>query len=228
MLIFYYLLSPILSQLIKKNAKTVLIGCAVLQFLAVILFYLRVYSSAFPSEFNSWVDIGPIQYLRFIFYLPFGITCSIFFKNIKESLGGVMVVILPTITLIFFISSVLETLVPYHIGGSAWPQGGDIAKFSTALFSAGFLLCFVLFDKIKIPFQQKVIKLGTNSYGLYLAHYPILAIVFYFIRPLIVSWPLGDLIFIPLLIFLTIMLYFCITTFFSLLPIKNLHRYVFG
>jgi len=53
---------------------------------AVALFYAHVYHPRFPAVLKFWVDLGPLQYLRFAFYFPFGVVCNTFSRMVKDSL----------------------------------------------------------------------------------------------------------------------------------------------
>lgn len=52
---------------------------------AVGLFYARVYHPRFPAVLKSRVDLGPLQYLGFAFYFPFGVVCGMFSRMVKAS-----------------------------------------------------------------------------------------------------------------------------------------------
>lgn len=227
LLILYYLLAPFVVRWARSSTGLLLVSMACVQLLAMTLFYIRVYHLAFPGAFNSWVDLGPLQYLRFAFYFPFGIVCGIAPRMVKECLARFKPV-LPWLVLLLFGLSVLETAAAYNVGGEVWPIGGDQTKLSSALFSTALLLCFVAFDKLPIPLSRTINKVGTHSYGLYLCHYTVLGIVarvMQRVAPWVVSqgW-----LYLPLLFGATVVPSMLLMGGVARLPAKRLYRYLFG
>jgi len=227
LLILYYLLASLVVKWARSSTGWLLAGAAVVQLLAVALFYARVYPPYFPGAVTSWVDIGPLEYLRFAFYFPFGLVCGMFPGMVKNSLARFKS-ILPWTVLLLFGLSVLETAIVYHIGGEVWPIGGDQTKVSSASFSTALVFCFVVFDRSPMPFSRAVNKLGTHSYGIYLCHYPIMGILAKVIEratPWVASqgWLL-----LPLLFGLTVALSMLLMASVAWLPTKRFYRYLLG
>jgi len=227
LLIVYYLLAPFMVKLARTNTRVLLIGAAVVQLLAVALFYARAYHPGFPGVLKSWVDLGPLQYLRFAFYFPLGIVCGMFPRLVKDSLARFRSA-LPWLTLLLFVCSIGEAAMAYNLGGEMWPIGGDQTKLSSALFSLGLVLCFVAFGRLSVPAGRVVNNLGTHSYGLYLCHYPVLGILAKaaeLAAPWLVS--LGWL-YLPLLFGLTVGFSMLLMESLARLPTKRFYRYLFG
>jgi len=230
LLILYYLSAPFVVKWAKRNTRALLAGAAVVQLLAVALFYGRVYHPDFPGALKSWVDLGPLQYLRFAFYFPFGIVCGMFPRMIKDFLTRLAKAkpILPWLALLMFGLAVVEAAGAYNMGGEVWPIGGDQTKLSSALFSTALILCFVAFDRLTVPFSRTVNKLGTHSYGLYLCHYPILGVIATVIER-IAPWVASQgWLFLPLLFGLTIVFSMSMMEGIARLPTKRFYRYLFG
>jgi surface polysaccharide O-acyltransferase-like enzyme len=227
LLIFYYLLAPWVVKAARKNTRSLLIGAAVTQLLVVALFYARVYQSDFPNTFRLWVDQSPLQYLRFAFYFPFGVVCGMYPRMIKTPLARFKTR-LPWLTLFLFGLAFLETLRAYNTGGDLWPIGGDQTKLSSALFSTSLLLCFVAYDRLKVPYNRTINNLGAHSYGLYLCHYVILGILAKIITRLVPWITTQGWLFLPLLFVLTVALSMLLMQSAARLPTKRLYRYVFG
>ena len=227
LLMFYYLLAPPVARCARTHPRALLIGSAATQLLAIALFYVRVYHPGFPNALKSWVDLGPLQYLRFAYYFPFGVVCGMFPRRVKTPLVRVKT-LLPWLTLLLLFLSVVETVIVYNAGGSVWPIGGDQTKLSSALFSTAFVLCFVTFDRLEVPFNRTVIKLGAHSYGLYLSHYPVLGIIAEVIER-IVPWVAGQgWLLLPLLFILTVTLSRGLMEGVARLPTRRFYRYLFG
>jgi len=237
LLLMVYLSAPLVVKWARSNKGSntgiLLAGAAVVQLLTIALFYARVYYPDFPDALRPWVDLGPLQYLRFVFYFPFGIVCGMFPRLVKGSLARLIKTtktksILPWLALLLFGLAVTEAAVAYNVGGEVWPIGGDQTKLSSALFSTALILCFVVFDRLPVPFSRTINKLGTRSYGLYLCHYPILGIVVRILKR-ITPWLASQGWLLLLLSFgLTVALSMLLMEGVARLPTKRFYRYLFG
>jgi surface polysaccharide O-acyltransferase-like enzyme len=230
LLILYYLSAPFVVKWARSNTRALLARAAAVQLLAVALFYARVYHPDFPGALKSWVDLGPLQYLRFAFYFPFGVVCGMFPRMIKDLLTRLAKAkaILPWLALLMFGLAVVEAAVAYNVGGDIWPIGGDQTKLSSVLFSTALILSFVALDRLTVPFSRTINKLGTHSYGLYLCHYPILGITATAIERIAPRVALQGWLFLPLLFGLTIAFSMSMMEGMARLPAKRFYRYLFG
>jgi hypothetical protein len=229
LLMAYYLAAPFISRWVHLYPRRVLIGAAVVQLVATAIFYVRIYIPSFSESINtSLIDIGPMQYLRFAFFLPFGIIAGMAPQFFKEPILRLKK-LWPWLVLIFFILATGESALAYSLGTSrTWPVGGDQTRLTSALLSTAILICFLIYEKIPIPFRNVVIKLGARSYGLYLSHYVILGIVgkvIHYVAPWsdLQGWWL-----IPALFLITVVLSISLMEIASRLPVKQYYRLVFG
>jgi peptidoglycan/LPS O-acetylase OafA/YrhL len=227
LLICYYLLARVLARWAKTHTRVLLIGAAIVQLLAVALFYARAYHPGFPEALKPWVDHGPLQYLRFALYFPFGIVCGMFPRRVEETLARFRPV-LPWLALLAFGLSVAENSMAYNTGGAFWPLRGLRTKLSSALFCVTFILCFVAFEGLKVPFSRMVSQLGARSYGLYLCHYPVLGIVARVVRGTLPWVASQGWLFLPLLLVSTTSLTVLLMMSVAKLPAKRIYRYLFG
>lgn len=228
LLMFYYLLAPLLVRWGRSNARTLLVGMAAVQLAGMLVFYARYYWTPFPEALQPWVDLGPLEYLRFAFFFPWGLTVGMFPDQAKGRLVG-WKPFLPWLTVLFLGLSVLETAQAYRLGGGLWPGAGDQTKLTSVMFSVALILCFVVADNLTVPFQRLVVKLGSHAYGYYLSHYVILGVVGRMIQRF---WPWLDgrwgLLSIVLFL-LTIALSVLLIEGWARVPVINRsHRYLFG
>jgi peptidoglycan/LPS O-acetylase OafA/YrhL len=207
-----------------------LVAAAVIQIAGIGLFYLRVYWAGFPAGLDAWVDIGPLQYLRFAFSFPLGMVAGMFPKQTKDVLARFKPE-LPWLLAFTFLLSALESSWAYYTAAgnpALWPIGGDQTRFSAAIFSLVLVACFIVFDRIEAPLNKQITKLGTRSYGLYLSHYVILGVLGkLFERVLPPSLSPGWLVF-PLLFALTTVLAALMMEIVARSPAKTLYKYIFG
>lgn len=227
LLIVGYLLAIPLTRWARKNPKSLIAVAAGLQGLSIAALYARIYLPSFPPALASWVDLGPMQYLRFGVYFPLGLVFGMFPALVKQPLVKVKAW-LPWLVLGFFGLSVAETMLAYHLGGRYWPIGGDQTKLTSALMSLAIIACFIAFDQISVPFRKFVIKLGTNSYGLYLSHYVILGVLAKLFERFLPWVALQGWLFFPLLFILTVALAVLLMEATAKLPTKRFYRYIFG
>ena len=227
LLFFYYLLAPLIVRLARRDIVRLLVLSAILQLLGIGLFYGRVYWSDFPAGLKSWVDLGPLQYLRFAFYFPCGLACGMFPRAIREGMNRLRSV-LPGVMLLLFALSVFEAALAYRMGGTVWPIGGDQTKLTSALFSTALIACFAAYDRLTVPFQRVITQLGTRSYGLYLAHYPILGLSAKLIHRLTPALAAQRWLLFPTLFAVTLALSMLLMETISRLPAKRFYHYLFG
>jgi peptidoglycan/LPS O-acetylase OafA/YrhL len=199
----------------------------VVQLVGVILLYMRLYWSMFPDWLGPWSDLGPLQLLRFALYFPLGVVCGMHPRSCKSNVSRIKRA-LPLLTLLVFAMSVVEASWAYARGGDLWPGGGDQTKLSSALFSVALILCFVAYDRMKMPLARVLSRLGTHSYGLYLAHYPILGIVAKVVQRTL-PWVVElEGLHLALLFSGTLGLAMLLMESVSRLPTKRVYRYLFG
>lgn len=230
LLMFYYLLAPAISHWARFNARSLLWVSAILQVVGIGLFYLRVYWPGFPPALQPWIDVGPLQYLRFAFAFPLGMFAGMFPQRVKEPLAKLKRP-LPWLVLVFFGLSAIESGFAYHYGAqnpAVWSIGGDQTRLSAALFSLAFVACFIVYENIKLPLNNQLIKMGTRSYGLYLSHYVILGILGKVLQRILPdALQQGWLIF-PTLFILTAVLAMLLMEIVARSPFKRIYRYIFG
>lgn len=227
LLMFYYLLAPFVARWAKNHTAALLIGAAAIQLASIGLFYARVYMPGFPNALKSWIDLGPMQYLRFAFYFPFGVVCGMFPRQVRAPLERLRS-LLPWLTALLFGLSIVEAALAYNGGSGVWPIGGDQTKLSSALFSTALVLCFIVYDRLKLPLNRTIINLGTLSYGLYLVHYLFLGIIAEVIQRFLPLLDALDWLLLPLLFALTVALSVSLMQVAARLPIKRIYRYLFG
>ncbi len=96
------------------------------------------------------------------------------------------------------------------------------------LYALTFLLSFLAFDKISIPFSKNISEVGSKSFGIYLAHSPVLEYTsrgIYHLAP----WILGyQILFQPILIILGLGIPFGLMKLVERSPARRVYTYIFG
>lgn len=229
LLIAYYLAAPFLARWVRIKPRRVLLGAVVVQLLATAVFYMRVYIPSFTTLINpTLIDIGPMEYLRFAFFFPFGMIVGMAPQLFRASILRLKP-LWPWLTLVFFILAFGESAFAYSLGTHrTWSIGGDQTRLSTSLLSVGIMMCFLVYENIPVPFKNTVVKLGARSYGLYLSHYVILGLVGKVIHHVAPWSDLQGWWLIPALFLVTVVISMTMMEIVSRLPSKQFYRVVFG
>ncbi len=227
LLMFYYLLAPWIAKRASANLTALLVTTAVIQIAGIALFYMRVYAAWFPDALNTWVSVGPIQYLRFIFFFSLGLAGGMFSKQIKDQLVRVKPA-LPWFLLGAYLLSVAEAMYAYHLGGDAWPVGANDTKITSALFSTILFFTFLSRDRISIPLEKQVKRLSSHTYGFYLSHYVVLGIIGKVIEKILPGMLSIGWLYIPIVVMLTLVVCWYLMERVARLPTKRIYTYLFG
>jgi probable poly-beta-1,6-N-acetyl-D-glucosamine export protein len=227
LLILYYLMAGWLVRSARKNPRATVLSAAGIQLAAMALFYARLYLPGFPEAAKFWVDEGPLQYLRFALYFPMGLIVGIGPTTAKSILTRFKST-LPWLTLLLFIGSVGETEIAYNRGGGSWPIGADQSKLSSVLFSLALILCFVAFDRIILPFDRWISRVGAYTYGIYLMHYFILGLLARVIAGYLPWVTMQPWLLLPLLLALTVAVSLLLITITAHTPIRLIYAFLFG
>jgi hypothetical protein len=173
LLMLCYLSALLLNRWIKTNLRALLIGAAVIQVIALVVFYLRAYAPFFSITWASIFDQAKIIPIQFEVFFIAGLIYGRYMVPVKDRLAKIRP-ILPWLVILSFVLQFGEAVFAYRLGGRYWPIGGDQVKLTSVVFSSLLILYFISFDRIEIPFQKEIMKLGANTYGIYLSHYVIL------------------------------------------------------
>jgi peptidoglycan/LPS O-acetylase OafA/YrhL len=165
LLIFFYLLSPLLVYLGRKYPWLVL---AVVGFYQLLLIILRAPGSfAFPFADHLQFLFPPIignTFADWGLYFPLGVIFSLHAASLRPwltRLKGVSV----AATIAFFALGILDAWMLVH------------APLARYLCPLTFLLIVPSIDRQSIPLVRQLEKIGRRSYGIYLTHLIVLDLV---------------------------------------------------
>jgi len=167
----FYLLSPLIARWGKTRGSLLIAVSVFIQLAATALAYLPLLGVALPLVVytSGWLFIWQAL------YFPLGVVCGFHYSRLKPWLARVKWGLLAA-TVVFGVLSILESEALYRAGfNDGWVRGGF--RFSAALYAVAFVLSFLAFDEISIPFARAISHLGTRSYGIYLLHPKILELV---------------------------------------------------
>ena len=217
----FYLLAPLVIPLARAKPARLLLISALLQLAALVLRYLYLFIWDVPALYIA-TDL-----LFSLYAVPFslGIVGGFHLQRLKQVLIKARRYLFVALV-ILAVLVVIESELIFRSTDIRWGAGPGI--LSTSLYSVVFLLCYLAFDSISIPFPKLFYKLGAMTYGLYLLHPPLLE---FFARaaqkftPDVLAYPV---VFHAMLTVAAIGIAFLFMTSISKSPIRKLYRYLFG
>ena len=216
LLVFFYLLAPVLVYLSRRWSWLILLAVGIYQLFLLNLRDPAILGFAFPESWsllalpvltNTMADWG--------IYFPLGLVVSTKMGEIRPFLQRVKWVT-AVITILLFILAVLDANRLINLA---------IARFLAPLT---FILLVPVIERNSLPLVRQLEKVGKKAYGLYLTHLLILEIIVLLIGTL---WPplFGySLIVYPLLFGLALYLPLLLMDGVARAPTRPAYRYLFG
>lgn len=224
-LITFYLLSPWLVTLARQNWKGLLIGAALIQIIPISFRYLSMIYGETPL-LQTLIQWTPDQiFIRWAIFFPLGIVAGLYLDNFKEWLNRhkktLLISLIITYLVMFTETQLIFILTPDH-----WRPGMSSIFF--VVYGLLFILTFLAYEELPIPFERKFIQLGTKSYGLYLTHFIIMTIsakLIYHILPWLLS---QQLLFQSLLLAVSLFTPLLAMSIVARSPLRKIYVYIFG
>jgi peptidoglycan/LPS O-acetylase OafA/YrhL len=222
----YYLLSPWIVPLAKKYWLPLLVGAAILQLGILSLRIFFMVGLHLPG-IKTMISLTPLWFFPSnIFYFVVGVVAGLHIKEFSQLISRYKWVLL-----IAAVTFLALTVVEYQV--IAWKArrdwlGMNFAGMARVLFAITFVLSFLAFDRIKLPFSDLLTQLGGKSLGIYLVNTPAIyfaALVVIYTAP----WMLGSqLIWQTALIVFGLGLPLLLMFLVSKSPARRAYRFLFG
>lgn len=217
LIIFYYLISPILIWLLNRIPwQLILGGLAVYQVILMNLVEPGILGFLFPP----WAEmLSPPIIARTMadwgIYFPLGLIYALNMKKISPAIEKFSRVFL-ILTLIFFGLTVAAAarLIP-----TPW------ARYVYPLM---FVLYLPSIQRSAIPFIHLFEDIGKRAYGLYLTHLTLLDILLFAIQVSVPGFFGGLFLLLPVFYLLAVLIPMGLMTISARLPSRNMFRIVFG
>jgi len=167
LLIQFYILSPLLVRLAKKNWMVLLLVTGILQTFVQALTYQILFDVQPPVIITITRLIPKWFFLSRIFWFPLGIVFGFHaskFKPILERLRTWLV----ALTLIFIPLIVLEWELLYRSFGEEWLPHRETVPDN--IYSLVVILAILAWVKLPSGLAKPISALGTKSYGIFLTH----------------------------------------------------------
>ena len=216
LLIFYYLISPILIRLMRYFGWAVIALIGLYQLILLNLLYPGMLGFAFPD----WMHILAPPVLsstlaEWAIFFPLGL---IYVKRITSLTSFIEKTkwVWVGLTILLYAIALLDVLELIHL---------PLARY---LAPVTFMLLASIFKRNAFPFVKQLEVLGKRAYGLYLMNLILLDVLLYLIEKTVSTVLTFYLILIPFMFILALIIPLWIINSFERLRQPVLQRYVFG
>jgi probable poly-beta-1,6-N-acetyl-D-glucosamine export protein len=225
LLVQFYLLSPIMVRMARRNWKAFLLLAGLLQIAVQALSYplflgLDVSNAAqLPAFVPKWL------FLSRIFWFPLGIVAGFHTEGLKAWLDRNRTWLFASI-LIMLPLGMLEWELYYRLSGLQWLEHRE--TYLDSLFSLAAVFSVLALDTKRLPRLSTISTLGANSFGIYLVHALVIeytARILYHIAPAILGY---QIILQPLLIIVGLGIPILMMSIADRHPIRRGYAYLFG
>ena len=224
LLIQFYLLSPILIPIARNHWKKLFIATAILQILFhafqyfVILFPQNAAITTIFQFLPKW--FFPVRLFWFSLGLIIGFHKDIW-KTFLENKAKVWI----GITIFLYLAGFFEWELILNITGLDWIDTRE--TLIDAFYAFSFLMAFLSTSAI-LPLRKNVEKMGSQSFGIYLVHIPVMDFfsrAVYHFAPWLLS---QNLLFIVLVAVIALIIPLLLMAFFRKTFLKKIYGFVFG
>jgi hypothetical protein len=215
-LVFFYLLGPILVRLGERYPWQILLSVGLYQLFSANVLMPNTLGIVFPGwTYNLTLPVLRLTIAIWGIYFPLGVIYSLYSTRITLLIKKIWLFLLIA-ALAAFVLSVLSDLSFFKT---------PLPEILTPLF---VILLFPLIPRESIPFVQGLEKLGKRAYGLYLTNLISLSVALAGIR-MWGAWFLSRaLLLVPFVILFTILAQWVLLRMLERLPFPGIQRYVFG
>ena len=224
-----YILSPFLAPLAKKHGRLLLSVTGLILLGVIGLFYLKLYSELtghqLPLMDNVIQFIPSRVFVRFVFFFTLGIVVGFHLKQFKQWLHRYRWALLATV-LVSAPLAIMETEWIFRATGEDWR--GGVFTITGATYAIAFILAFMAFEQVPIPFSKGLIELGKSSYGIYLLHSSALEFSARAMQRFIPWLMAYQVVFLWVLVALAVGTPFLLMKTVARSPLRRYYRYLFG
>ncbi len=225
LLIQFYLLAPFIVILVKRNWKLFLLSIALIGMSGSLMSWLAAFDWAPAHELESslpnWFFLTNMP-----FWFPFGVVVSLNLAQFKPLLNHYRWHLLIA-SIVMAILVLVEYVIVDNVTGAAW-LGPGFSGFTKLPYSLSLILCFLAFEKSRMPLAEEVSQIGTKSLGIYLGNIPsvyVAAVLMYRLTP----WILGyQLLYLAILILVGLGIPLLLMYVVRISPVRYRYRTLFG
>lgn len=225
LLIQFYLLSPFMVPLAKRNWKLFIFTAGLIGIAGSVLAYMSTFGSstakAIETGLPNWLFLTNLP-----FWFPFGVVIGLKLTQFKSRLVQVRWLLLAA-TIVMAVLVLVEYGIVDRVTGPEW-LGPGFSGFTKLPYSLSLILCFLAFEKSRMPLAEEISQIGTKSLGIYLGNIPsvyVAAVLMYRLTP----WILGyQLLYLAILILLGLGIPLLLMYVVRISPVRYRYRILFG
>jgi probable poly-beta-1,6-N-acetyl-D-glucosamine export protein len=224
LIIQFYLLSPWIAAWAKTNGKRLLVLSALFQYGVMIVHYVLLLGANAPA-LDLLTRLTPYwTFFTWIFFFSFGVVYGARLRELQSRLARFKWYLLVAVVILGALA-ILETEVIYRLTGT--DQRGSPLTILASFYAIAFILCFLSFDKVSIPFSRTIQQLGAHSYGIYLVH-PLVLLYIPHIA-FVMTWMMAHpRLYLPIVVILAIGIPYLLMTIVAKTWARRSYRYLFG
>lgn len=224
LIIQFYLLSPWIAAWAKTNGKRLLVLSALLQWGVMVLHYVLLLGANAPA-LDLLARITPYwTFFTWAFFFSFGVVYGSRLRELQSRVARFKWYLLIGVVILGALA-ILETEVIYHL--TEIDQRGSPLTILASLYALTFILCFLSFDKVSIPFSKAIQQIGAHSYGIYLVHPLVLLYMPHLI--FVSTWMLAHpRLYLPISVSLAVGIPYLLMTIVAKSRARRSYRYLFG
>ena len=190
LLIQLYLLSPCILSLAKKQWKLLIISAFLIQIFIQGIRYLELIGVESPAV-DLFIQLTPSWlFVTKMFWFIFGVVIYLHLHQFVSGLDRFKVYLLGSWVALLFLG-IFEWEALLRLSGKEWIPYYDTSL--DTLYACSFILCYLAYSNISIPFAKDIGKVGGKSYGIYLIHSIFIlytARLIYHLAPGLLAYPL--------------------------------------
>lgn len=227
LLCYLYLLSPFVIAFAKLRPGLLLLVTAAIQLVTIAVNTLSLYRVDVPGLQQMLILTPTWSLPRWAFFFALGLVISFHAERVQHWLRRYKwSILLATVALA--VLNVAEAELIYRLKRPLWYPYAGIGTLSYNLYGVAFILCYLAFSGVSLPFSRALYQLGTRSYGIYLLHYLLMTLVAKVIYRF-VPWLLGQqLLYQPILLVVGFGGVLLLMATVSRSPMRRYYRFLFG
>lgn len=226
LLIQFYLLSPIIVYLAKRNWLPLIIITGIIQLIVQLMNYPAILGLENPALQTFASLIPKWFFLSRLFWFTLGVVASLHVKELKTWLARYKWHFLIT-AIVLIPVGILEWELYMRLSGQLWADHRE--TLLDTIYTLVIIFAFLAFDEVSsIPLSKQINTLGGMSFGIYLVHSPIMeytARAVYHLAPWILGYQgLLALIMIVLGLGIPVLMMYIVNKS----PARRYYQYIFG
>lgn len=229
LIIQFFLLSLVLVPLTKANWKLAILIGALTQLGAIAVTYLAIFGINVPPIIAA--TFTTIFFPRDLIFFIIGVAAGFHFSALKQWLARTKWWLL-AVWVVSIVLTLAEAEFFFRLNDGEYYLGhiqGGYFTIPMTIYVITFILTFLAFENVAVPFSTTVLEMGRRSYGIFLMHMLLIGYVMPKVVYHLLPWVLGhQIVYQPILIVSAIGLPYLFISFIAKSRFKGAYRTLFG